>query len=66
MGDESRLAEAAGSAIDTCDNLLAALGLPLDAKIHLEGVTHGLREIRRKLHAAYVETLGDDPWGDHG
>lgn len=40
---------------DQCDNLLAAASLPMPPDIHVQGLVHGLKDMRKKLSALYDE-----------
>lgn len=47
--------EACGCAVDSIDNLLQAMTMPLPPAMHLAA-------LRKQLHDAYVKETGDDPW----
>jgi hypothetical protein len=51
-----------GMAIDTLDNLICALQLPLPAPIHVEQLKLALPKVSADLKAVYVTETGDDPW----
>lgn len=54
-----------GQIVDTCDNGLAALKLPLRAEIHVKGLTGIVEKVRSVAHDLYVE-LGGDAFVDEG
>lgn len=48
--------------IETLDNLVAAMSLPISAETHLEAMRGSLPEQRDKLKAAYLALGGEDYW----
>jgi hypothetical protein len=54
--------EELGQLADSAENFLALK--ELGPEIALDGMTHGLEEIRDKLREHFVEETGDNPWGD--
>lgn len=50
--------------VDKADNLLFAVKLPVSPVIHVEGLKHGIEEMREALHAFCVEIMGEDMWSN--
>ena len=48
--------------IDTLDNLVAAMTLPIPAEVHLSALRVALPELLDKLKAAYLAAGGEDVW----
>jgi len=44
--------------VDRIENLLAAMSMPVEAKIHLEALKESLPEMKAKLKQAYFELGG--------
>lgn len=64
MGEE--LADEIGRLADQLDNGLHALKLQgLPDKIHIEGMSGIMREVRDKLAEIVKRETGDDPWADN-
>ncbi len=61
---EADTLERLGQLIDKADNYLAAATLPLPPRMHVEGLTTGLREIRAELLAIYLAAGGENEWKD--
>lgn len=59
---EAPAAEACGRAVDSIDNLLQAMTMPLPPATHLTALRGSLADLRKQLHAAYVKETGSDPW----
>lgn len=60
------LADELGRLADQLDNGLYALKLPgLPDKLHLEGMSGVMREVRDKLAEIVKRETGDDPWADN-
>jgi hypothetical protein len=53
-----------GAIADTCENLLAAAGLPLPAHIHMQGIKGGLEKIRDEANAIYYALGGKANGGE--
>jgi len=49
-----------GELADTCDNLLAALSLPVSPHIHIAGCRGGLEDIKERATALYKELGGTE------
>lgn len=48
--------------VDRIDDLLAAMSMPIDNRIHVEALKESLPEIKAKLKQAYYELGGEDVW----
>ena len=59
MNDSS---EKLGQAIDSLENMLFALQMPLPATMHVEQFRNSLPEIVENLKAGFVEVVGENPW----
>lgn len=57
-----KASEEFGEIIDRIDNLLGALGLPMQAEFHVNQMKHELSEISEKLKRIYVEEEGENHW----
>lgn len=55
--------EKLGQAIDRVENIIAALKLPLTPSLHLQGVRESLPSILKQLKEGFVESTGENPWG---
>lgn len=62
MGDA---AETLGQTIDEIDNLAHALTMPLPPHLHLEALRPTLPDLVKRMKAAYVGVVGENPWEDH-
>ena len=51
-----------GELADKADNLVAASEIPLPAKIHIEQLVIGLREMSATLKSYVIEQTGENPW----
>lgn len=51
-----------GELVDTCDNLLAFESAFMPQSIRVEAYVSGLRTIRDRLRALYIEATGENPW----
>ena len=51
-------------AVDTLDNLISALSLPIADRVHVESLKAALPEVRDKIKAGYLEAGGEDYWAD--
>ncbi len=49
-------------AIETLDNLIGSLAMPIPDNFTVQAMRVHLPEIRQKLHDDYVLVTGDDPW----
>ena len=54
--------EVLGNAIDSIENLLAAMPLLLPPAVHLEALKPSLEGVVEKLKGVYRVETGDDPW----
>ena len=54
-----------GEDIDTLDNLIGALQLPLPPSMHVEQLKRALPELCRAMKQHYAEALGENPWSTH-
>lgn len=54
--------ELLGMQIDSIDNLLSALKLPLPPATHIAGLTQNLEKIVKNLRQVYIAETGDNPW----
>lgn len=59
---KQELGERIGKLADTCDNLSAALDMPLPFHIHKQALKESLESMRNDLRAVSVEMTGDNPW----
>lgn len=50
--------------IDTIDNLLGALEIPMSADFHVKQIKYELKEVSDKLKRIYVEEEDEDPWSE--
>lgn len=50
--------------VDTIDNLLGALELPMPAEFHVKQMKHELKEVSEKLKQIYVEEEDENPWSE--
>lgn len=50
--------------IETIDNLLGALELPMPAEFHVNQMKRELKEVSVKLKQIYVEEEGENPWNE--
>jgi hypothetical protein len=55
-------AEEFGETIDSIDNLLAALNIPIPAETHVSQMRTSLKEVSEKLKKIYVKNEGENPW----
>lgn len=54
--------EQVGESVDTLDNLIGAMKLPLPGELHLKALRESLPDLREKLRNAYVQATGEDHW----
>lgn len=57
--------EVLGEQIETLDNLLGAMALPMPAEFHLTQLRGLLPKVSAALKRVYVTETGDDPWATH-
>lgn len=50
--------------IETIDNLLGALELPMPAEFHVNQMKRELKEVSVKLKQIYVEEEDENPWNE--
>lgn len=50
--------------IETIDNLLGALELPMPAEFHVNQMKRELEEVSTKLKQIYVEEEDENPWNE--
>ena len=50
--------------IDTIDNLLGALELPMPAEFHVKQMKRELKEVSEKLKRIDVEEEDENPWSE--
>lgn len=48
--------------IDSIDNLLCALDIPMNAEFHVNQMKHELKQVSDKLKDIYYEEEGESPW----
>jgi hypothetical protein len=65
MSETYEAIEKLGEAADTVDNLIGALQLPLDPRMHVEQLKLALPKLSATLKAVYVAQTGDNPWSTH-
>jgi hypothetical protein len=58
--DEAR--ELLGQAIDSVDNLVYSLNLPLPPQLHVESLRKLLPKEVKKLKQGFVAVTGENPW----
>ena len=58
MKNENEFAEV----IDSIDNLLCALDIPMDAEFHVNQMKHELKQVSYKLKNIYHDEVGENPW----
>ncbi len=51
-----------GLAIDTLENLIHAMNIPIPAQTHLDMLKHSLPEVLEQLKDGYVLAFGENPW----
>lgn len=56
--------ELLGAQVDTIENLLAAMSLPLPPQLHLDALRPALTSVAENLRRVYVSVTGDNPWHD--
>jgi hypothetical protein len=54
--------EEIGQLSDELDNALAALSLPIDKQIHIDGMSHVMRNVRNELRRIVRTQIEYDPW----
>jgi len=54
--------EELGQCVDTVSNLMAALTMPLDPSLHIQGIKGSLPDLKDKIKAAYLSLGGEDVW----
>ncbi|MEL5895914.1 hypothetical protein AAE250_20760 [Bacteroides sp. GD17] len=59
-----KASEEFGETIDTIDNLLGALEIPMPAEFHVSQMKRELKEVSEKLKRIYVEEEGENPWDE--
>jgi hypothetical protein len=55
-------AERLGQIVEGCENALHVAKLNLPARIHVEGLSEKLREVRDEAASLVREITGEDPW----
>jgi hypothetical protein len=60
--ERDELIERLGKLVDTADNYVAASTLPVGPKTHLEGLKHGMVEVRDEIKKLYFAAGGEDVW----
>jgi len=53
-----------GEVINTVDNLLGSLEIPMPAEFHVEQMKRELKEVSDKLKRIYVEEEDENPWNE--
>ena len=48
--------------VDTLDNLLGALEIPMPAEFHVKQMKEELKEVSSKLKQIYIEEEDENPW----
>lgn len=48
--------------VDTLDNLIAALSMPMPNDLHVKALRLSLPDVRDKLRAAYLAAGGENVW----
>lgn len=48
--------------VDSIDNLIAALSIPLPPQMHIEQLKLALPEISEKIKQSIVNETGENPW----
>ena len=50
--------------VDTIDNLLGAMKIPMPAEFHVKQMKHELKEVSDRLKRIYVEEEDENPWSE--
>jgi hypothetical protein len=50
-------------AIDTLENLIAALGMPIPDRIHVDAMRGQLPQVVDQIRRGYLSAGGEDVWG---
>jgi len=53
-----------GEVINTVDNLLGSLEIPMPAEFHVKQMKRELKEVSDKLKRIYVEEEDENPWNE--
>jgi len=53
-----------GEVINTVDNLLGTLEIPMPAEFHVKQMKRELKEVSDKLKRIYVEEEDENPWNE--
>lgn len=61
--NKQQAADKFGAEIDRLENLHGALQLGMPAEFHVRQLREALPDVARRLKEAYVELLGENPWG---
>ena len=51
-----------GLCIDTLDNLICALTMPIRSELHIEAMRQSLPELKGRIKQVYFELGGEDVW----
>jgi hypothetical protein len=57
-----QLREQLGRLVDKADNYVAAALLPVSPETHVEGLSHGMAELRDDIKKLYFAAGGEDVW----
>lgn len=60
--EPEQLLEQLGKLVDKAENYVAATKLPTTSKTHLQGLTHGMVELRDDIKKLYFAAGGEDVW----
>lgn len=50
--------------VDTIDNLLGAMKIPMPDGFHVKQMKHELKEVSDRLKRIYVEEEDENPWSE--
>jgi hypothetical protein len=64
MDDSNEAMERIAAAVDTLDNLISAMSMPLSAEMHMNALKSALPRLRSELKEAYLQAGGPDVWSD--
>lgn len=51
-----------GECIDTLDNLICALAMPIPSDLHVKSMRQSLPELKGRIKQVYFELGGEDVW----
>lgn len=57
-----KTSEELAEVVDTLDNLLGALEIPMPAEFHVKQMKEELKDVSSKLKQIYIEEEEENPW----